>query len=191
MPTPRPLPIPRLAAIPLLLLIMLLAGCGPRQPAPEPSPSPTPASEYTPEPTSSKAEMYAKAEQVFWGFIEAERKYELTGDYSQFPPEMATYLDADMLERRRALFEKAKAGGWHSTGAPTITTRPVWDRGYWNSVATMAVCHDGTGLAVLDANGNVVYEEGARNSYYAYFRVADDGLVKLFHVDVMGDSLCD
>ena len=189
MPTHRPIPIPRLAAIPLLLLAVLLAGCGPDKPPPEPSPSPTPASEHTPDPTSSEALMYAKAEQAFWGSIEAQRKYELTGDYSQFPPEMANYLDTEMLERRRAAFEEGKAKGWHSTGTSTITTRPVWDRGYWNSVATMAVCHDGTGFAVLDANGNVVHE-GIRNSYYAYFRVADDGLVKLFYVDVMGEALC-
>ena len=102
MPTPRPIPIPRLAAIPLLLLAVLLAGCGPGKPPPEPSP--TPVSEYTPEP--AEAEMYAKAEQAFWGYIEARRKYELAGDYSQFPPEMTTYLDTRQLEVARSLFEK-------------------------------------------------------------------------------------
>ena len=186
MPTPRPIPIPQWFTIPVLLLAVLLAGCGPRQPAP--SPSFVPAPEYTPEP--AEAEMYAKAEQAFWGFIETQRKYEMTGDYSQFPPEMANYLDTEMLARRRAAFEEGKAKGWHSTGTSTITTRPVWDRGYWNSVATMAVCQDGTGIATLDANNNVV-REGVKYSYYAYFRVADDGLVKIFHIDAMGDSLCD
>ena len=164
MPTPRPLPIPRLAAIPLLLLTMLLAGCGPGKPAPEPSP--TPVSEYTPDPTSSEALVYAKAEQVFWGYIEARRKYELAGDYSQFPPEMATYLDTDALERTRMLFEDGKAGGWHGTAPGVITTRPSWVKNYEDSVATMAVCEDGTGVLVLDANGNVV-REGTKFSYYA------------------------
>ena len=190
MPTLRPLPIPQWFTIPVLLLAVLLAGCGPRQPAPEPSPSPTPASEYTPEPTSSKAEMYAKAEQVFWGFIEARNKYELTGDYSQFPPEMATYLDTRQLEAARSLFEKGKAGGWHMSSPVPNTTRPEWSEKYEDSVATMAVCQDATGLVALDANGNVV-REGVKYSYYAYFRVADDGLVKIFHIDAMGDSLCD
>ena len=188
MPTPRPIPIPRLAAIPLLLLIMLLAGCGPGKPAPEPSP--TPVSEYTPDPTSSEALVYAKAEQVFWGYIEARRKYELAGDYSQFPPEMATYLDTDALERTRMLFEDGKAGGWHGTAPGVITTRPSWVKNYEDSVATMAVCEDGTGVLVLDANGNVV-REGTKFSYYAYFRVAGDGLVKRFHISMRGDSLCD
>ena len=188
MPTHRPLPIPRLAAIPLLLLIMLLAGCGPGKPPPEPAP--TPVSEYTPEPTSSEALMYAKAEQVFWGFIEARRKYELTGDYSQFPPEMTTYLDTRQLEAARSLFEKGKAGGWHLTTAGVITTRPSWVKNHEDSVATMAVCEDGTGFVVLDANNNVVYE-GVKYSYYAYFRVADDGLVKLFYISMREDTLCD
>ena len=188
MPTPRPIPIPRLAAIPLLLLIMLLAGCGPGKPAPEPSP--TPVSEYTPDPTSSEALVYAKAEQVFWGYIEARRKYELAGDYSQFPPEMATYLDTDALERTRMLFEDGKAGGWHVTGPGVITTRPEWSEKYEDSVATMAVCEDYRGEAVLNADNNVV-REGTRYSYYAHFRVADDGLVKLFHISLRGDTLCD
>ena len=188
MPTPRPLPIPRLAAIPLLLLAVLLAGCGPRQPPPEPSP--TPVSEYTPEPTSSEALMYGQAEQAFWGHIEARRKYELTGDYSQFPPEMATYLDTDELGRRRASFERGKAGGWHVSGPVPNTTRPEWSEKYEDSVATMAVCQDATGLVTLDANGNVVHE-GIQYSYYAYFRVAGDGLVKMFHIDARGDTLCD
>ena len=184
MPTPRP--IPKWVTIPVLLLAALLAGCGPRQPAPEPSPEP--ASEYTPEP--SEAEMYAKAEQAFWGFIETQRKYELTGDYSQFPPEMATYLDTRQLEVTRSLFEEGKAGGWYGTGPGEITTRPAWPPPFEDSVAIMAVCEDGTGVLVLDANGNVV-KKGSRFSYYAYFRVADDGLVKLFRISLRGDTLCD
>ena len=186
MPTHRPIPIPRLAAIPLLLLAVLLAGCGPRQPPP----SPVSVSEYTSDPTSSEALMYAKAEQVFWGFIEARRKYELTGDYSQFPPEMTTYLDTRQLEAARSLFEKGKAGGWHLTTAGVITTRPSWVKNHEDSVATMAVCEDGTGFVVLDANNNVVHE-GVKYSYYAYFRVADDGLVKLFYISMREDTLCD
>ena len=184
MPTPRP--IPRLAAIPLLLLAVLLAGCGPRQPPP----SPVSVSEYTPDPTSSEALVYAKAEQAFWGYIEARRKYELAGDYSQFPPEMATYLDTDALERTRMLFEDGKAGGWHGTAPGVITTRPSWVKNYEDSVATIAVCEDYRGEAVLNADNNVV-REGTRYSYYAYFRVAGDGLVKLFHISLRGDSLCD
>ena len=186
MPTPRPLPIPRWFTIPVLLLAVLLAGCGPRQPAP----SPVSVSEYTPDPTSSEALMYAKAEQTFWGYIEARRKYELTGDYSQFPPEMATYLDTDALERTRMLFEDGKAGGWHGTAPGVITTRPSWVKNYEDSVATMAVCEDYRGEAVLNADNNVV-REGTRYSYYAYFRVAGDGLVKRFHISLRGDSLCD
>ena len=186
MPTPRPLPIPRWFTIPVLLLAVLFAGCGPRQPPP----SPVSVSEYTPDPTSSEALMYAKAEQAFWGYIEARRKYELAGDYSQFPPEMATYLDTDALERTRMLFEDGKAGGWHGTAPGVITTRPSWVKNYEDSVATMAVCEDGTGVLVLDANGNVV-REGTKFSYYAYFRVAGDGLVKRFHISMRGDSLCD
>ena len=185
MPTPRPLPIPRWFTIPVLLLAVLLAGCGPRQPAP--SPSFVPAPEYTPEP--AEAEMYAKAEQAFWGFIETQRKYEMTGDYSQFPPEMATYLDTQQLEVARSGFEKGKAGGWHVTGPAAVTTWPEWSRPFKDSVATMAVCLDGTEFVVLDANGNVVHE-GAKFSYYAHFRVADDGLVKMFHVDAKGEALC-
>ena len=188
MPTPRPIPIPRLAAIPLLLLAALLAGCGPGKPAPEPSP--TPVSEYTPDPNSSEALTYGQAEQVFWGFIEARRKYELAGDYSQFPPEMTTYLDTRQLEAARSLFEKGKAGGWHMSGPVPNTTRPEWSEKYEDSVATMAVCQDATGLVALDANGNVV-REGVKYSYYAYFRVADDGLIKIFRFDARGDSLCD
>ena len=187
MPTPRPIPIPRLAAIPLLLLV-LLAGCGPRQPPPEPSP--TPVSEYTPDPTSSEVEMYAKAEQAFWGYIETRNKYELTGDYSQFPPEMTTYLEGLILETTQVAFEKNKAGGLHASGPAVNTTKPAWTKRYGDSVATMAVCQDATGLVALDANGNVA-REGVKYSYYAYFRVADDGLVKIFHIDAMGDSLCD
>mgnify|MGYP000861241051 FL=1 len=134
--------------------------------------------------------MYAKAEQVFWGYIEARNKYELTGDYSQFPPEMATYLDTRQLEAARSLFEKGKAGGWHGTAPGVITTRPEWSEKYEDSVATMAVCQDATGLVALDANGNVV-REGVKYSYYAYFRVADDGLVKLFYISMREDTLCD
>ncbi len=188
MPTPRPLPIPQWFTIPVLLLAVLLAGCGLRQPAPEPSPEP--ASEYTPDPNSSEALTYGQAEQVFWGFIEARNKYELTGDYSQFPPEMATYLDTRQLEAARSLFEKGKAGGWHMSGPVPNTTRPEWSEKYEDSVATMAVCQDATGLVALDANGNVV-REGVKYSYYAYFRVADDGLVKIFHIEARGDTLCD
>ena len=147
MPTHRP--IPRLAAIPLLLLAVLFAGCGPRQPLP----SPVSVSEYTPDPTSSEALMYAKAEQAFWGYIEARRKYELAGDYSQFPPEMATYLDTDALERAWMLFEDGKAGGWHVSSPVPNTTKPVWARKRGDSVATMAVCQDATGIAVLDEIG--------------------------------------
>ena len=184
MPTHRPLPIPRLAAIPLLLL----AGCGPGKPPPEPSP--TPVSEHTPEPTSSEALMYAKAEQAFWGYIEARNKYELTGDYSQFPPEMTNYLEGLMLEAAWNSFEESRAGGLHASGTAVNTTQPVLGRKHGDSVATMAVCQDGTGLVALDANGNVVYE-GTKFSYYAYFRVADDGLVKMFYSDPRGDLLCD
>ena len=186
MPTPRPIPIPRLAAIPLLLLV-LLAGCGPRQPPPEPSP--TPVSEYTPDPTSSEVEMYAKAEQAFWGYIETRNKYELTGDYSQFPPEMTTYLEGLILETTQVAFEKNKAGGLHASGPAVNTTKPAWTKRYGDSVATMAVCQDATGLVALDANGNVA-REGVKYSYYAYFRVADDGLIKMFHVDGKEDTLC-
>ena len=186
MPTPRPLPIPRWFTIPVLLLAVLFAGCGPRQPPP----SPVSVSEYTPDPTSSEALVYAKAEQAFWGYIEARRKYELAGDYSQFPPEMATYLDTDALERTRMLFEDGKAGGWHGTAPGVITTRPSWVKNYEDSVATIAVCEDYRGEAVLNADNNVV-REGTRYSYYAYFRVAGDGLVKLFHISLRGDSLCD
>ena len=188
MPTHRPIPIPRLAAIPLLLLAVLLAGCGPGKPPPEPSP--TPVSEYTPEPTSSEALMYAKAEQAFWKYIETRNKYELTGDYSQFPPEMANYLDTDVLERARMLFEDGKTGGWHVSSPVPNTTKPAWTKKRDDSVATMAVCQDATGLVTLDTNGNVVHE-GVKYSYYAYFRVADDGLVKIFHIDARGDTLCD
>ena len=188
MPTHLPIPTPRLVAIPLLLLAVLLAGCGPSQPAPEPSP--TPVSEYTPDPTSSEALMYAKAEQAFWGYIEARRKYELAGDYSQFPPEMTTYLEGLILETTQARFEKNKAVGLHASGPVPNTTRPAWTKRYGDSVATMAVCQDATGLVALDANGNVVHE-GVKFSYYAYFRVADDGLVKMFHVDGKEDTLCD
>ena len=134
--------------------------------------------------------MYAKAEQVFWGYIEARNKYELTGDYSQFPPEMATYLDTRQLEAARSLFEKGKAGGWHVTAPGVITTRPEWSEKYEDSVATMVVCEDYRGEAVLNADNNVV-REGTRYSYYAYFRVAGDGLVKRFHISLRGDTLCD
>ena len=181
MPTHRPIPITRWFTIPLLLLAVLVAGCKPSSPEPY---------EYTPEPTSSEVEMYAKAEQVFWGFIEARNKYELTGDYSQFPPEMATYLDTDTLERRRAIFEDDKAVGLHASGPAVNTTKPKWSLRFEDSVATMAVCQDATGLVALDANGNVV-REGVKYSYYAYFRVADDGLVKIFHIEARGDTLCD
>ena len=181
MPTHRPIPITRWFTIPLLLLAVLVAGCKPSSPEPY---------EYTPEPTSSEVEMYAKAEQVFWGFIEARNKYELTGDYSQFPPEMATYLDTRQLEAARSLFEKGKAGGWHGTAPGVITTRPEWSEKYEDSVATMVVCEDYRGEAVLNADNNVV-REGTRYSYYAYFRVAGDGLVKRFHISMRGDSLCD
>ena len=180
MPTHRPIPITRWFTIPLLLLAVLVAGC-------KPSPPPEPY-EYTPE--SFEASIYAKAERVFWGFIEARRKYELAGDYSQFPPEMATYLDTDALERAWMLFEDGKAGGWHVSSPVPNTTKPVWARKRGDSVATMAVCQDATGIAVLDANNNVV-REGVKFSYYAYFRVADDGLIKIFYIDAMGDSLCD
>ena len=186
MPTHRPIPIPQWFTIPVLLLAVLLAGCGPRQPLP----SPVSVSEYTPDPTSSEALVYAKAEQAFWGYIEARRKYELAGDYSQFPPEMATYLDTDALERTRMLFEDGKAGGWHGTAPGVITTRPEWSEKYEDSVATMAVCEDYRGEAVLNADNNVV-REGTRYSYYAHFRVAGDGLVKLFHISLRGDTLCD
>ena len=179
MPTHRPIPITRWFTIPLLLLAVLVAGC-------KPSPPPEPY-EYTPE--SFEASIYAKAERVFWGFIEARRKYELAGDYSQFPPEMATYLDTDVLERAWMLFEDGKAGGWHVSSPVPNTTKPVWARKRGDSVATMAVCQDATGPVTLDANGNVVHE-GVRFSYYTYFRVADDGLVKLFHADAEGE-MCD
>ena len=181
MPTHRPIPITRWFTIPLLLLAVLVAGCKPSSPEPY---------EYTPEPTSSEVEMYAKAEQVFWGFIEARNKYELTGDYSQFPPEMATYLEGLILETTQARFEEGKAGGWHVSGPVPNTTKPAWTKRYGDSVATMAVCQDATGLVALDANGNVV-REGVKYSYYAYFRVADDGLVKMFYSDPRGDLLCD
>mgnify|MGYP000903602945 CR=1 FL=1 len=188
MPTPRPLPIPQWFTIPVLLLAVLLAGCGPGKPPPEPSP--VSVSEYTPDPTSSEALMYAKAEQAFWGYIEARRKYELAGDYSQFPPEMTTYLEGLILETTQISFEDDKAGGLHASGPAVNTTRPEWSEKYEDSVATMAVCQDATGLVALDANGNVV-REGVKYSYYAYFRVADDGLVKIFHIEARGDTLCD
>mgnify|MGYP000848528252 FL=1 len=134
--------------------------------------------------------MYAKAEQAFWAYIETRNKYELTGDYSQFPPEMTTYLEGLILETTQARFEKSKAGGLHVSGPVPNTTKPAWTKRYGDSVATMAVCQDGTGIATLDANNNVVYE-GTKFSYYAYFRVADDGLVKLFRISLRGDTLCD
>ena len=180
MPTHRPIPITRWFTIPLLLLAVLVAGC-------KPSPPPEPY-EYTPE--SFEASIYAKAERVFWGFIEARRKYELAGDYSQFPPEMTTYLEGLVLETTQISFEKGKAGGWHGTAPGVITTQPAWGEKYGDSVATIAVCQDGTGVLVLDANGNVVHE-GAKFSYYAFFRVAGDGLVKRFHISLRGDTLCD
>ena len=134
--------------------------------------------------------MYGQAEQAFWGYIEARRKYEFVGDYSQFPPEMATYLEGLILETTQVSFERGKAGGWHGTAPGVITTRPEWSEKYEDSVATMAVCEDYRGEAVLNADNNVVYE-GTKFSYYAYFRVADDGLVKMFHVDGKEDTLCD
>ena len=74
--------------------------------------------------------MYAKAEQAFWGYIEARRKYELTGDYSQFPPEMTTYLEGLILETTQISFKDDKAGGLHASGPAVNTTRPEWNEKY-------------------------------------------------------------
>ena len=37
-------------------------------------------------------------------------------DYSQFPPEMTTYLEGLILETTQVAFEKNKAGGLHASG---------------------------------------------------------------------------
>ena len=120
--------------------------------------------------------------------VEAQWKYELTGDYSEFPPELADYLDEDQLQSTRESFDYGKEIGLRvSGGVPTISVAPL-DSSFEDSVAAIRSCYDGRGLVIVDSQEAEI-GQGQLIQELAYFRFVGDDL-KIFHIEVAEVAEC-
>ena len=179
----------RLSLVLIAALILTISACGRSQPPESPSPSPVVTSSTTPPVDASTEALYAEAERVYLKFRELQASYELTGDYSEFPPEMADYLGPEYLERVRTTFNMAKEGNWNYVGEPgEVATAPAPSVHKGDSELTLQTCADSRGMVVLDPTGAVV-REGSMVVGFFYFRHFD-GDLKIVDSDIAQESEC-
>lgn len=170
--------------------LLALGSCGTTEPDPTPSPSPVVTSSPVASPNPSDAALYEEAERVYLGYREAEERYSLGADYSEFPPEMAEYLSPGYLEAVRTTFDQARAQQLRlAGGSPIHTVAPARGTSKNGSVAAVATCYDARGLIAVDENGNEVSQGVlSRGIYYLnYF----DGALKISDADVWRADSCD
>lgn len=175
------------------VLALGLAGCGSGggEPSPAPSsPAPT-VSQLLPVPETStpSAELYAEADRVYRAAMETQRKYEATGDYSEFPPELAEYFTPRYLGVVYAIFEDLASQGVRAPGdGPVMTTGPAPGVSKGESVVSLRTCYDMRGIQVLDAQGALITEGKLTIGVY-YFEYHDSKL-KIFSADLEGAETC-
>ena len=178
----------RFLALPVAA-VLLAAGCTPGNGTPTPTPTPSVSSvaspTSTPSPTLTPTEdpLIAEAERVYMAALRAQWKYELTGDYSQFPPELKEYLDDNVLAITRGVFEDNKAAGLRLVGGePKVDLMHLPGVSKQDSIIALLVCYDTTALKVVDAAGAEV-APGRLSALTAYFHHAVDGRLKVFTQD--------
>ena len=185
----------RFLALPVAA-VLLAAGCTPGNGTPTPTPtpsvssvaSPTSTPSSTPTPSSEDA-LYAEAERVYRAALEAQWKFELTGDYSEFPPELAEYYGPEFLEELKAAFEVAKEQGLRLTGGvPVVEIGPIPGAGKDASEVAIQVCYDGRGLVAVDAEGAVL-NQGELLREIAYLK-SYDGQLKIFDSELAKVDQC-
>ena len=188
----------RFLALPVAA-VLLAAGCTPGNGTPTPTPTPslssvastTPTPTATPTPTPSEDPLFAEAKRVYMAAAEARWKYELTGDYSEFPPELGNYLDDNLLITTRDAFEEGKATGVHLVGGePQIQLVQMPEAKKQDSSVAVLICYDTSALTVVDAAGAEL-RQGRLIALIAYFRVAADGQLKIFTQDPAEVGQCE
>lgn len=180
----------------LVLLLGFLAGCSSPGDDP-PSPSPTPvvsvSASATPSaasPTPDMAALYAEADRVYRASLEAQFKFALTGDYSEFPPELASLQGPEFLATTRGLFELGKQEGYVLTGGvPSVKTRPLKGVSKGNSVAAIQTCYDARGLTLMDGQGQVVTVVDTL-ALGMYFFAEIDGQLKIIDSEIEEYLMC-
>ncbi|MFB9618689.1 hypothetical protein [Brooklawnia cerclae] len=144
------------------------------------SSSTSPTVSPTPSVDVSADALYAEAEQVYLRSLEVSERYEVHGDYSEFPPEYEELLADPYLEWTRALFDAGKEQGWHVPDGLQlpVTTRSLPGMSRDGSDVALQTCRDNRGVPTLDYNGNQVAEGSL--VYETLFFKHVDGRLKLF-----------
>lgn len=141
----------------LAVCSMVLVGCDLGTPEPSPTPSPVSSSSAVASPTPSDAALYAEAERVYLAFQSVRQEYSATGDYGEFPVELAQYLTPHYLESFKVGFEMDRARGARLVGgARQQTTEPAPGVSKGESEVALLTCSDARGLTIVSNDGEVV-----------------------------------
>ncbi|MGI5951649.1 MAG: hypothetical protein ACOX61_07370 [Brooklawnia sp.] len=174
----------RFHPVPLTLALLLgLAGCGSTPEEPVVSPPSVVASSspvVSQSPTPDMDALYAEAEQVLRRWVELEKGYELTGDFSEYPPGLQEVLAEPVLGLSRNNFEVAKENGWRAKpgSQPRVTSEPATGMRMDDSEVALRICLDTTDAPMVDASGEVVSPGGFQVLVF-YFKYFDEDL-KIF-----------
>lgn len=179
-------------AVVALAVSLVLAGCSPGGVDESPD-SPSPSVSVPAPPSSVNAEMdalYAEAESVFMRSLELRYRYELRGDFSEFPPELSEVLADPYLSWVRQMYEFYREQNWSSPEGiePAMVIRPYPGASREGSDVALQACQDTTQVPALDANGQVV-SEGGLDYLELYFKRMD-GNLKLFYGTHHGIEQC-
>ncbi len=121
-----------------------------------------------------------EAERVLRRSFELEDYPLVSGDFSQYPPELEELLMGDYLTASKASFETAKQAGWR--GSPDtvaqVSVIPKPGLFYQDSTAALLACTDTRDAPMLDSSGAVVSEGTVWVMNY-YFK-PDQGKLKIF-----------
>ena len=179
----------RLSMVLVAALVLTASACGRSQPPPSPSPSPVATSSPSPTVDASAEALYAEAERVYLAYQAAREKFSLTGDYVEFPPEIADYLSPDYLEIERVYFdEQVAAGNRLVGGAPKHYAAPALGTSKDQSVAALAICYDARGLTVVNREG-VEVSQGVLSSGIYYFNHYE-GKLRIVSADIWEAESC-
>lgn len=172
----------------LVILLVLVAGCSSGDGAsPGPSEAPYSVASTTVMPSASVSPSVdevqlrmQEAERVLRRSFELEDYPLVSGDFSQYPPELEELLMGDYLTASKASFETAKQAGWR--GSPDtvaqVSVIPKPGLFYQDSTAALLACTDTRDAPMLDSSGAVVSEGTVWVMNY-YFK-PDQGKLKIF-----------
>lgn len=142
-------------------------------------PTSTMAEHYESGPSRDTA-LYEEAKAVFLRMMELRSRYEVHGDYSQFPAELSEVVTEPVLEALQKIFNDGKTLGLHAPeGAePVVTVEPYWGVSSADSAIAIQACIDGRGFEELDANNQAVAKGNLVHQILFFRRI--DGHLKIF-----------